>query len=218
MIGTARSLLISVPLLACSSSPASGLRPSDITSSTLQVGDATHVAGSLIASWTSVVPAGGESCEESRWLTIYPDDYGTEVGEVVPRVELAVPVEFESGALASMPTVPVESPLVMPGLSIVDVATSASSAFSGGSASWFDSGTGTLTFSLAGSELCPYSEGSFGDCAETPATLTMMGAVLRTDICYEGAAGPLLSPDDAPLCVIEDEIPIYSAPSDCEAP
>ena len=66
-------MLILAPFLACSSSPPYGLRPSDITSSTLQIGDVTHVAGSLIASWTSVVPAGGESCEASRWLSIYVD-------------------------------------------------------------------------------------------------------------------------------------------------
>ena len=91
--------------------------------------------------------------------------------------------------------------------------------FSGGSASWLDSGSGTLTFSLTGSELCEYDakEEAFDGCTATAATLTMVGAVLRTDACYEGVAGPLLSPDDAPLCLIEDDIPLYSAPVDCQA-
>jgi hypothetical protein len=115
MLGNARSALVLLPLLACTSSSGPyGLRPSDITSSTLEIDDVTYVAGSLIASWTSVLPAGGESCEASRWLSIFPDDYGDEVGEVLPRVELAVSAEFESGAPASLPTVPVESPLVVP--------------------------------------------------------------------------------------------------------
>ena len=211
-------MLVLLPMWACTSSGSPyGLRPSDITSSTLQIGDVTHVAGSLMASWTSVVPDGGESCEASRWLSIFPDAYGDEVGEVRPRVELAVPVEFESGALASIPTVPVQSPLAAPAFAMVDAASGAYSAFSGGSASWLDSGTGTLTLSLMGSELCEYDvEGRLGDCTETAAALTMVGAVLRTDICYDGVAGPLLSPDDAPLCVIENDIPLYAAPMECE--
>jgi hypothetical protein len=145
--------------------------------------------------------------------------YGpVEIGDVSPEIQLAVPVEFESGALASMPTIPVESPLVFPGLELLDAETLAYSAFSGGSATWLDSGDGTLTFSLSGSELCEYDRkvGDFSVCTETSATLTMVGAVLRADVCYEGVAGSLLSPDDAPLCVIEDDIPLFSAPVDCE--
>ena len=222
MTGYARGVLILVPVLACAQSGRPlVVRPADITSSTLEVGDATFISGSLNASWVSIRPAPGESCEPSRWLYVSTGGvYGpVEFGEVGPEIQLAVPLEFESGAPASMPTIPVESPLVFPGLQLVDDETLAYSAFSGGSASWLDSGTGTLTFSLSGSELCEYDRnvGDFSVCAETTATLTMVGAVLRrTDLCFDGVAGPLFSPDGVPLCVIEDYVPFNVAPVDCE--
>jgi len=222
MIGKARTVIFLLPLLGCSpDSNCMCVRPPDITTSTLEIGDDAFVSGSLNASWESVVPTPGESCVESRWLAISAGGvYGApEVGEVSPEIQLAVPVEFESGTPASMPTIPVESPLVFPGLQLVDAETFAYSAFSGGSATWLDSGDGTLTFSLSGSELCDYDRkvGEFSVCTETTATLTMMGAVNRqTDLCFEGVAGPLLSPDGVPLCVIEDYVPYNVAPVECE--
>jgi hypothetical protein len=205
-------------LVACSSqSSPSRVRPSDIVSSTLEIGDVTWVSGSLVAYWLSVLPAAGESCEESRWLAIHTDAYGDEDGEVRPRVELAVPPGFESGAPASIPTVPLDPPLEYPGFEIFDAATDAYSAFSGGAASWFDSGTGTLTFSLTGSELCDYDldEHAFTECAETEATLTMVGAVFRSGACYEGVSGSQLSPAGTALCVFEG-YRLPADPVDCE--
>ena len=214
-------MLILMPLLGCSQDQCMCVRPPDITSSTLEVGDATFISGSLDASWESIRPTPGESCVESHWLMISTSGvYGSEVGEVGPEIQLAVPVEFESGTPASMPTIPVESPLVFPGLPLVDEETLAYSAFSGGSATWLDSGDGTLTFSLSGSDLCEYdrSVGDFTVCTETTATLKMVGVVnRRTDLCFEGVAGPLLSPDGVPLCVIEDYVPYNVAPVECES-
>ena len=221
MISNCRSVLILLPLLGCShSSNCMCVRPPDITSSTLEIGEATFISGSLNASWRSVIPAPGESCEESRWLAIGTGGvYGpVEAGEVRLEVELAVSLEFESGASASMPTVPIELPLVYPAFQIVDRTTGAYSAFSGGSASWFDSGDGILTFSLSGSELCEFDSevGEFSVCGETEATLTMVGAVFRADDCYEGVAGSQFSPDGAPLCVFEGRNWPSADSVDCE--
>ena len=222
MVRLTQSVVIMASIQACS--PADGdrgliVRPSDITSSTLEIGGVSVVSGSLDAYWLSVLPAKSESCEESRWLAIHTDAYGKEDGEVRPRVELAVPVEFDSGAPAMMPTVPVESPLVYPGFEMIDALTGAYSAFSGGYASWSDPGTGTLTFSLTDSDLCEYDFGkhAFTVCTKTEGTLTMVGSVLQTNTCYEGVAGTQQSPDGAPLCVFGVPDRLSADPIDCGA-